>query len=206
VAALVAQDPGTDPAGPSATMGQGGVRTWGAAPDRKAHPTFVASNPNRWRAALEGYVPVVRPGDQTALTSAQIGFATYLNGMHVRIHPIFASFLASLDDLPPDDPLNDPHLVVRLELVVAADGRIQQLGIVRTSGITAFDVAALDSVDRAQPFQPTPTAIRSPDGNVYLHWEFHRNERLACSTWGSRPFVLSGAPGSPRSGPSTGPR
>ena len=29
-----------------------------------------------------------------------------------------------------------------------------------------------------------------PDGNVYLHWEFHRNPLLACSTYFARPFII----------------
>lgn len=65
------------------------------------------------------------------------------------------------------------------------------MGVVRLSGVTAFDVAALDAVDRAAPFGPAPDAIVSPDGNVYLHWEFHRNEIYACSTMGARPFILN---------------
>jgi hypothetical protein len=76
--------------------------------------------------------------------------------------------------------------------------------------VTAFDIAALDSVDRAQPFGPAPAAIVSPDGNVYLHWEFHRNEVFACSTQGARPFILAAPPGGPPSqppapGPAPGP-
>jgi hypothetical protein len=31
----------------------------------------------------------------------------------------------------------------------------------------------------------------SPDGNVYLHWEFHRDEVYACSTMNARPFLLN---------------
>jgi hypothetical protein len=31
----------------------------------------------------------------------------------------------------------------------------------------------------------------SPDGNVYLHWEFHRDEVFACSTMGASPFILN---------------
>ena len=68
------------------------------------------------------------------------------------------------------------------------EGHLKKMGIVKTSGITAFDIAALDSVDRAQPFGPPPNAIVSPDGNVYLWWEFHRDEVYACSTQGARPL------------------
>jgi TonB family protein len=112
--------------------------------------------------------------------------------MHNRIHPIFAdSFLESLDSLPPNHPMNDQHLVTRLEIILTKDGHLRKMGIVKTSGLTAFDVAALDAIDRAQPFGPAPNAIVSPDGNVYLQWEFHRDEVYACSTQGARPFILN---------------
>jgi TonB family protein len=160
--------------------------------------SWIASNFERWRSAIENYVSSVKPGNQTALNTAAVPFASYLNGMHNRIHPIFAdSFLESLDSLPANHPMNDQHLVTRLEIVLTKEGRLKKMGIVKTSGITAFDIAALDAVDRAQPFGPAPNAIVSPDGNVYLHWEFHRDEVYACSTMGARPFVLS-APGGPK--------
>lgn len=76
--------------------------------------------------------------------------------------------------------------------MLTRDGHIQQMGVVRSSGLTAFDVAALDSLDRAQPFGRAPDAIVSADGLVYLQWEFHRDELQACSTMGARPYVLSG--------------
>ncbi len=153
---------------------------------------WTASNFERWRSAIENYVSSVKPGNQTALNTAAAPFATYLNSMHNRIHPIFAdSFLASLDNLPPTHTLNDVHLITRLEIVLTRDGHIVKMGIVKTSGVTAFDIAALDSVQRASPFGPPPGAIVSTDGQVYLHWEFHRDEVYACSTMNARPFMLN---------------
>jgi TonB family protein len=165
---------------------------------------FTASNFDRWRSAIENYVSSVRPGNQTALNTAAVPFATYLNGMHNRIHPIFAdSFLAGLDNLPPTHALNDQRLVTRLEIVLSRDGHVVKLGVVKTSGVTAFDIAALDSVQRASPFGPAPSAIVSTDGQVYLHWEFHRDEVYACSTMNARPFMLNIQPGQnePQPGP-----
>ena len=174
--------------------------------------SWTASNFERWRNAIENYVSSVKPGNQTALNTAAVPFASYLNTIHNRIHPIFAdSFLGSLDNLPKQHPLNDPKLITRLEIVVSPkEGRIVKMGIVKTSGITAFDIAALDSVHRAQPFGPAPGAIVSPDGNVYLHWEFHRDEVFACSTMNARPFMLNtppkpGAPEPPAPGPAPKP-
>jgi len=158
--------------------------------------SWTASNFERWRNAIENYVSSVKPGNQTALNTAAVPFASYLNTIHNRIHPIFAdNFLGSLDNLPKSHPMNDPKILTRLEIVVSPkEGRIVKMGIVKTSGITAFDIAALDSVHRAQPFGPAPTAIVSPDGNVYLHWEFHRDEVFACSTMHARPFMLNTPP------------
>ncbi len=166
--------------------------------------SWTASNFERWRNAIENYVSSVKPGNQTALNTAAVPFASYLNTIHNRIHPLFAdSFLGSLDNLPKSHPLNSPKLVTRIEIVVSPkEGRIVKLGVVKTSGITAFDIAALDSVSRAQPFGPAPGAIISPDGNVYLHWEFHRDEVFACSTMHARPFLLN----TPAKGPTEEPQ
>jgi TonB family protein len=170
--------------------------------------SWAGSSFDRWRSAIENYVSDVKAGNQTALNTAQVPFASYLNGMHNKIHPIFAdSFLGSLDGLPPDHPMNNQHLVTRLEIVLTKEGRLKRMGVVRTSGITAFDIAALDAVDRAQPFGVAPKAIVSGDGNVYLHWEFHRDEVYACSTMGARPFILNIAPKNeePPASPPAGP-
>ena len=163
---------------------------------------FTASNFERWRSAIENYVSSVKAGNQTALNTAAVPFATYLNGMHNRIHPIFAdSFLAGLDNLPPTHVLNDRRLITKLEIVLSRDGHIVKMGIVKTSGVTAFDIAALDSVQRASPFGPAPSAIVSADGQVYLHWEFHRDEVYACSTMNARPFMLNSPPAPPEQQP-----
>ena len=162
--------------------------------------SWTASSFERWRNAIENYVTSVKPGNQTALNTAAVPFASYLNTIHNRIHPIFAdNFLGSLDNLPKSHPMNNPKIITRLEIVVSPkEGRIVKMGIVKTSGITAFDIAALDSVNRAQPFGAAPSAIVSPDGNVYLHWEFHRDEVFACSTMHARPFMLN-TPAKPQS-------
>ena len=108
----------------------------------------------RWRSAIENYVPSVKPGNQTALNTARVPFASYINGIHNRLHPIFAdSFLASLDNLPKSNPMNNPDISTNIEIVLSQDdGHIVRMGVTKTSGVTAFDVAALESVQRASPF------------------------------------------------------
>lgn len=150
----------------------------------------------KWRASIENYVSSVKPGNQTALNTARVPFATYLNQIHNRLHPIFAdSFLASLDGLPSDNPLNKPDMKTNLEIVIDKDeGKIVKMGITHSSGSTVFDVAALESVQNASPFGKPPPIIVSPDGKVYLHWEFYRNPYYACSTYFAHPYIIKVAP------------
>jgi TonB family protein len=151
---------------------------------------------DRWRASIENYVASVKPGNQTALNTARVPFANYLVQIHNRIHPIFAEgFLDSLDGLPSTHPMNRLEITTNVEIVLdREEGRITRIGITKTSGVTAFDIAALSAVDAAQPFGAPPREIVSPDGNVYFHWEFHRNRDEACSTYFARPFILKGQP------------
>ncbi len=149
----------------------------------------------RMRNASENYVSNVKVGNQTALNAASSAFATYLQAMHNRIHPIFAdSFLESLSGRSRDDALNNMRLITTLEIVLHADGSLAKMGLIKSSGEFQFDVGALDSVNRAQPFGKVPAAIMSPDGNTYLHWQFHRNEVYACSTMNARPYILRDSP------------
>ncbi len=149
---------------------------------------------DKWKPALENYVASVKPGNQTALNTARVPFARYLNHIHQRLHEIYAhGFLGHLDQLPADHPLNNQEMSTHLEIALSReDGRIVKMGITKSSGVTAFDVGALESVEKAGPYGSPPGAIVSEDGNVYLHWEFHRRPEYACSTYFARPFIITG--------------
>jgi outer membrane biosynthesis protein TonB len=87
------------------------------------------------------------------------------------------------------------RLYTTLEIVLAGDsGRVEKLGVVRTSGVTAFDIGALESVMKAAPFGKAPAAIVSADGKVYVHWEFHRDPLVTCTSANARPFLLTRKP------------
>lgn len=150
----------------------------------------------RWKSAIENYVAVARDGNTTALNAAHAPFASYLNNIHNRIHPVFAErYLTSLDGLPADHPANRPETSTHIEMVLSPDnGRIVRMGVTKASGTTLFDVNALEAVQKASPFGAAPPSIVSPDGHVYLHWEFHRDPNLACHTYFARPLMLKTAP------------
>jgi TonB family protein len=152
------------------------------------------------KSSLENFVPDVRPGNQTALKTRAHPFALYIARMHRRIHELWGfGFLEQLDDKPADYPLNNPDLWTNLEVSVNADGTVHKVTIAKTSGKTEFDVAAVDTVLSAAPFEPTPEAIRSVNGKIYLRWGFYRNWRQ-CGTFNVEPYILTDVPDDGESG------
>ncbi len=146
------------------------------------------------RTAAETYERGVKLDNQRSLKDAAVPFATYLVAMHRRIHPVFAEELAAFEKLPRDQAL-DGDLATTLEIVVDKNtGKLVRMGVVKASGRTAFDIAALSAVTRAAPFGQPPDIIVSPDGNVYLHWEFQRDPEDACATRNAFPFLLKSTP------------
>lgn len=148
----------------------------------------------RWRPAVESYAPSVQAENTTTLDGARAPFAGYISAMHRRIHPFFADFLSALGYLPQGHPINQ-NLGTHIEIVLAKEtGKLVRMGVTKRSGVTAFDVGALEAVDRAGPFGEAPDGVASPDGNVYLHWEFYRDPHIACNTRNTRPYKLKRAP------------
>lgn len=156
-----------------------------------------AGREKRWdefRAAIENYVVGVKTGNTTALNAAADPFAAYLAAFHRNLHMEFAhDFLGSL---PMAGDLGNPALVTKVEIVVNADGTLDRVGVVKSSGNLMYDFGAFNAVQRGAPYPPTPEKIRSPDGRVYMRWALHRNESQ-CGTWNAEPYILKTPPRSP---------
>ena len=133
------------------------------------------------RSSLENFTPNVRVGNQSELGTRAHPFAGYIAAVHRQIHKFWGDgFLADLDRTPRGGGY-DRSLVTAVEISLKDDGTVNQLIIARPSGSLPFDIAALDAVRRAAPFASPPKVIRSKDGNVYITWFFHRDERQ-CAT------------------------
>lgn len=149
-----------------------------------------------FRAAIENFVPSVKPGNQTALNAAASPFADYLTEVHIAIHQEFADrFLPSLP--VGTGPLTDSSLVTKLEIILNRDGTIHRIGIVESSGIMQYDYGAYASVVNGAPYPTPPDSILSGDGRVYFHWGFYRNERQ-CGTFNAEAFILPHPPQTPQ--------
>jgi TonB family protein len=150
------------------------------------------------RSSIENFVDV-KLGNQQELGTRKSPFAGYITAVHRQIHKLFAfGFLTDIESkFDSKGPYSDQSLSATLEIVIKSDGSVDKVGIVRTSGVMGFDVAAIDSVMSSAPFPSPPKEIRSTNGKTYLHWRFNRNEE-ACTTAGVQPFILNAGEEPPR--------
>jgi TonB family protein len=138
--------------------------------------------------ALEDYRVGVRPERIATLGDKSDIWRTYLVDFHLTLHIEFAHrFIASL---PPSGDLSSTTLRTKLEIVITADGSLDRVGVVETSGNTMFDFGAFRAVMLAAPYPIPPAQIRSPDGLTYLRWTLNRGESL-CGVWNAEPYMLT---------------
>jgi TonB family protein len=169
----------------------------------------------RVRAALENFIPEVKPGNTTALNTRAAPFAAYIARMHRSIHKLWGfGQIEDWDEKSSSSPFNNMNLMTNLELVLNRDGTVEKVTVVQSSGYLPYDAAAIDVAYTAGPYPDPPKAIRSPNGKIYVHWRFYRDDRQ-CATSGVDYFILddgkrpvddpderpstgSAAPGAPR--------
>jgi TonB family protein len=168
-----------------------------AAADRKISQTLASMRKGRFqkrqsqvRSALENFIPEVKPGNQTALNTREAPFAAFVARMHRSIHMLWGfGVIEDWDELSGTSPFNNRNLATTLEMVLNADGTVDKVTVVKSSGYLPYDAAAIDVAYTAAPYPDPPKAIRSANGKIYLHWRFFRDDRQ-CATSGVDPFIL----------------
>jgi TonB family protein len=157
------------------------------APDEGVDRRATRMPGGKWRGIwkrvtgfLENFVPEVQPGTHTALNARKHAFAAYIAQAHRRIHVQWGFGLwEHFRDLP--DPAGrtpyESSIYARLEIKLDRQGKVTRLGLIRTSGHTAFDGGAMAAVLAAAPFGPPPEEMVSQDGSTYMHWNFYQDGR-----------------------------
>jgi TonB family protein len=161
---------------------------------RSTHKGKFQQKVARVQAALENFIPEVRPGNQTALNTRAAPFAAYITRMHRSIHQLWGfGQMEDWDEKAGTSPYNDPNLLTTLELVLNGDGTVDKVTVVKASGYLPYDVAAIDVAYSAGPYPDPPREIRSANGKIYIHWRFYRDGR-ACGPAGVDYFILNNPP------------
>lgn len=150
------------------------------------------------QTALKSFSQNVRPGNHVGVNPKSGAFGSYIGAIHQKIHGRWAhGYLMDLDlHEPAGSPMNDPNLNTTLEFVIrATDGVVESVHIVRSSGQLRFDAQAVAVAHAIGPHPNPPPSLVSPDGRVYVHWNFWRDQRQ-CGLFGARIYLV-GEQGSP---------
>lgn len=132
------------------------------------------------KGSLENMITEIQPGNHTSVNAKRSVYVGYINAIHRRIHERWANeYLISLDtSYPRSSPLQDPDLNTTLEFVIdAKSGEFEAINIVKTSGQTLFDAEAISTSWNIGKRPNPPPQIVSPNGKIYLHWNFWRDGR-----------------------------
>jgi TonB family protein len=122
---------------------------------------------------MDGYGDV-EEGDETALSSREFRFATFLNQMRSAIGEIwYPSVEAAIRERDPDgrDVFYRERTVV-LELTLGPSGEVRRLHVAASSEVPFVDEVAVAAVRKAQPFSNPPRAMFGPAGEARIPFAF----------------------------------
>ena len=102
--------------------------------------------------------------------------AAYLDNWKRRVEAVGDSYLPQLNAL--EDVSGSPTLMVAIDM----SGDLTEAVIRKTSGSTVLDLAALDILRRASPFDPFPPEVTAEYDVVRFEYKWVFNERLLMAT------------------------
>jgi TonB family protein len=132
-------------------------------------------------AARPGAAAPAPKGEEPPITATGTE-GDYLRALHRTIHFRWDFQFIQLvaDKRPPSDPLNNPTLEAEVLFTVRWDGSAAEVTVSHSSGVPAFDQAAVAAVKGDRPFPVPPIDVYGDDGVAHFRWIFARDARL-CS-------------------------
>ena len=145
----------------------------------------------RYESAYSG--PVVGIGQRGNSVEHKKSVAEYLALMHLEIHPLWAhGYLLRLGTIyrRPGAAVNDSDLEAVVEITLDSLGKVSDVRIVRSSGLTDYDSEAVHVAWNSSPGVAPPDEMRSSNGKTYIHWTFWRDGRQ-CGVFGVKVYKLN---------------
>ena len=131
--------------------------------------------------AVAGGAQAAQPALEPPITATGAE-GDYLRAMHRAIHFRWANLF--IEDVaskrPPNDPLNKMSLETELLFTVRWDGSPAEVTVAQSSGVPAFDEAAIRAVKGDRPLPVPPIDVYGDDGVAHFRWVLARDARL-CS-------------------------
>jgi outer membrane biosynthesis protein TonB len=142
-------------------------------------PAPSAPEPRLTVSTIEPTSPP-RPGPSKPIAMGS-PMGVYIAGMRDRIRAAFGAKYPCPSYAASAGASSGSDLRTRLEIVLEPDtGKVARVGVLASSGVTAFDDAVLGAVGESAPFGKVPEVVVSPDRLAYIHWEYWQKSARPC--------------------------
>ncbi|MCG8315518.1 MAG: energy transducer TonB [Pseudomonadales bacterium] len=137
----------------------------------------IASLEARLKEKRQAHAKRPRKRQLTAANAKAVVDAYYLNNWRERVERIGNQFY------PQEARKQKLYGSLRMMVAVSADGKVQEIRILRSSGYSVLDQAAMQIVRRASPFAPFPKEIAKDTDilEIIRTWRFEKGDRLSSS-------------------------
>ncbi len=157
------------------------------AEEKRREDSLLGDHRGQWqrtRQAMENFDVAIETGSETHLNTKRDDYARFINTYHAQIHEAWWQQVGIMDRRDGKSQQSFDADAVKLEMRILADGHIDKVAIVSTSGNTFMDAEAIRINYAVKKTIRPPENIVCKDGAVYLHWEFSRGPGK-CSTEGA---------------------
>jgi hypothetical protein len=120
------------------------------------------------------YLPEVRPGEETALNTAEFVFYSFYKRVQESIIPVWNrevnNYLKSKPEIM--ENLRKRDYITELEAFFTPEGVFTKAVILKSSGVSALDNSPGLAFSENSPFDNPPKQMISSDGYIRMKWRF----------------------------------
>jgi len=122
----------------------------------------------------DDYLPDVKSGTETALNTREFKYYSYFERIKDRLRMFWEPELKERVQRLYHRGVNlpDSDVITKLAITLNKNGEISKISIIKNSGFSDLDEAAIKAFERASPFPNPPTGMIEKDGAVHLTWSF----------------------------------
>ncbi len=145
-------------------------------PEEKNHMSLMdrslaSINPS----ATDDYLPDVEDSNETLLNTKQFVYYSFYARIKDQLRLYWSQHLKKAFEQRyqvGEQALVDRDLITKLTIQLRADGALNKVFVVSSSGYPDVDDAAVKAFEQASPFPNPPAGMIEKDGSVKLRWDF----------------------------------
>ncbi len=129
----------------------------------------------RFSTSVGEFVPGLQEGHFTALNTDQFLYYSFFKRINEQIRNRWVPRLRQATQTLPADLAGSPRaqrLVSEIEVLLSPEGELEEITLLRSSGLRQVDLAAVHAIHNSAPFKNPPEEMVKEDGYIRLSYQF----------------------------------